>query len=171
MVEPVIRPATEADARTIAEIHVAGWVAAYRGMVPDELLASLSVDDRESMWRRAAGREDQTLLVAERAGGTVGFVSAGPTGDQDVHDATGEIYAIYVQPGHVGTGAGRALLSRAVEALRARGFRRATLWVLDANERGRSFYEAAGWRPDGASKVEDWNGFPLREVRYETDIT
>ena len=45
MVEPVIRPATEADARTIAEIHVAGWVAAYRGMVPDELLASLSVDE------------------------------------------------------------------------------------------------------------------------------
>src|SRR6185503_6902264 len=38
-----LREARAADARAIAEIHVAAWRAAYRGMMPDAYLASLSV--------------------------------------------------------------------------------------------------------------------------------
>lgn len=42
--DPVLRAVGEADARAVAEIHVAGWRWAYRGMVADELLDSLSVE-------------------------------------------------------------------------------------------------------------------------------
>jgi hypothetical protein len=37
----------------------------------------------------------------------------------------------------------------ALDDLRAAGFGRATLWVLEANARGRGFYEHTGWAPDG----------------------
>ena len=44
----LVRVATFTDAREIAEVHVAGWKAAYRGMVPDELLDELTVDGRRA---------------------------------------------------------------------------------------------------------------------------
>jgi len=165
-----IRPAEWDDLAGIAEIHVGGWRWAYRGLVPDELLESLSVEDREAMWRRAIDRPRHALTVAEQDGGVIGFVSVGPTLDADAAEATGEVYAIYLRPESVGRGMGRALLERAVGDLTALGFVRGSLWVLENNARTRRFYEVAGWCPDGTEKTEDWNGFPLREVRYVIDL-
>ncbi|WP_160573471.1 GNAT family N-acetyltransferase [Actinomadura physcomitrii] len=44
-------------------------------------------------------------------------------------------------------GLGCALHSHALDALTVRGFRSATLWVLDGNQRACAFYEATGWTP------------------------
>lgn len=168
-----IRAATVDDARAVAEIHVADWRWAYRGLVPDELLDSLSIERREEMWRGGLerGLAGWALFVAEREGKVLGFVGCGPSGDDDAEDATGEVYAIYLQPEAVGTGVGRELLARATEHLRAFGFRRATLWVLSNNARTRRFYEIAGWRADGTEKTQDWDGHQLHEVRYRIDFT
>jgi hypothetical protein len=46
----IIRDAELRDARGIAEVHVRSWQAAYAGIVPDEDLAQLSVDEREQFW-------------------------------------------------------------------------------------------------------------------------
>jgi hypothetical protein len=43
----IIRDAELRDARGIAEVHVRSWQTAYAGIVPDEDLAQLSVDERE----------------------------------------------------------------------------------------------------------------------------
>lgn len=169
----IIREADEADTRVIAEIHVADWRWAYKGMVPDGLLDSLSVEHREEMWRRgfARTRPGWAVFVAERESAVIGFVACGPGSDEDADGSTGEVYAIYVKPSVVGTGVGRALFTRAMEHLRESGFRRATLWVLADNARTRRFYEIAGWMPDGTEKTEDWEGFPLREARYQVDFS
>ena len=42
----------------------------------------------------------------------------------------------------------------------------AVLWVLEDNPRARSFYEAAGWSPDGAVKSDERWGVRAPEVRY-----
>jgi len=44
------RIATQADARSIAEVQIETWQVAYRGQVPDEYLESLSIDRRETIW-------------------------------------------------------------------------------------------------------------------------
>lgn len=168
-----VRPATTADARAVAEIHVAGWRWAYQGLVPHGLLDSLSVERREEMWRSGLARSlpGWALFVAERGGEVLGFVGSGPCGDDDAGDETGEVYAIYLQPEVVGKGVGRALFARAVAHLREHGFSRATLWVLANNARTRRFYEIAGWRADGEEKSQDWEGHQLHEVRYRIDFT
>jgi len=73
---------------------------------------------------------------------------------------------IYVDPDAFGCGIGLSLFDMAVSNIITQRFRRAVLWVLDTNERARRFYEAAGWRPDGATKTEDRPGGSLHEVRY-----
>ncbi len=145
-----IRPAAVADARPIAEVRVASWRWAYQGLLPDDLLAGLSVDESEAGWRSVLADQTMAVVVAERDGAPVGFASGGASRDDDATRATGEVLTIYVTRDEAGAGTGRALLAAVSMELRARGFGSATLWVLEANVRARAFYERQGWAWDGA---------------------
>jgi GNAT superfamily N-acetyltransferase len=100
----------------------------------------------------------------------VGFVSFGPSRDENATPSTGEVPAIYVDPSVMGTGVGRELLEAATAALREAGYARATLWVLEANERARRFYEKAGWAWDGAVSRHDFDCANEPVVRYAKDL-
>jgi ribosomal protein S18 acetylase RimI-like enzyme len=167
---PRMRAATAADARGIAAIHVRAWQAAYRGLVPVAPLAALSTDAREELWRRVIAQTEtntlQRLWVVEQSGAITGFAATGVTRDDDAPPATGEVYAIYIEPALIGTGLGRRLFAHAVDALASQDFEGATLWALESNARSRRFYEAAGWRADGRQKTERWEGIDLVQVRY-----
>ena len=80
--------------------------------------------------------------------------------------ATGEIERLYTHPRGQGRGAGRELLSRAVDALRAAGCTEAWLHTEARNEGARRFYERRGWVESGAPRVRDWHGARLVEPRY-----
>ena len=133
-------------------------------------LDGLDVRQRRLAWERILGETEWPragTFVAEIDKDAVGFVNVGSTRDGDEDPATvGEVTAIYVLGEAWGTGAGRRLMSAAVDSLTQAGFDQATLWVLDKNHRTRRFYETGGWRPDGAVKRDDLRGFPLTEVRY-----
>jgi GNAT superfamily N-acetyltransferase len=69
-----IRRATAADARAIAGVHVASWRVGYRGLVSQQKLDRLDVDEREQRWKewigdamhealREHGRTEATLWV------------------------------------------------------------------------------------------------------------
>jgi ribosomal protein S18 acetylase RimI-like enzyme len=109
--------------------------------------------------------------VAESPGGSVvGFADVQPSRDDDADETTGEVPMIYALPEAWGTGVGRELMTTAVGALRDAGFRSATLWVLDSNERARRFYDRAGFAPDGATKSDTMAGAPITEVRYRRPL-
>lgn len=152
----------------MAEVRVVSWRAAYRGLMPDEILDRMRPDaDR---WEKAIASDTQrtSLLVAEDDGQIVGFSLLGP--DRGGAEDTGEIVAIYLRPEVWDQGYGWALMEHSVVALREHGFRRAVLWVLESNDRARRFYETAAWIADGGHKSEEWDGFPLPHVRYSRDL-
>ena len=163
----LIEPATLADARRVAEVHVQAWQAAYVGIVPDEHLASLSIDKRETMWREAIEKQVPELLVAWVDGEAAGWVSFDTSRDKDAAASTGEIWALYVDPAHWSSGIGRELWRCARERLLERGFRSIGLWVLAANARAIRFYEAAGLALElGSAKLFELGGKQVQELRY-----
>jgi GNAT superfamily N-acetyltransferase len=168
----VIRVATISDAHDIAEVHVASWKAAYRGLMADSVLDGLSVPKRAEMWRRIVAEQKFQLLVAEHDDRIIGLVDFGSARDPDaVPGLTGGILAIYVDPNHWHEGIGRGLLEAALLELKSAGFSEATLWVLDSNSRARIFYEQAGFSVDGATKsgiVGD--NAAIQEVRYRRPL-
>jgi GNAT superfamily N-acetyltransferase len=168
----LIRAARPGDERPVAEVHVASWRRAYRGLLPGEYLERLSVDDREAMWLGAfADPEPKSgALVAEVDGRIVGFASFGPSRDEDVPERTGEVPAIYVEPSVMGKGVGRELLEEATAELRLGGFTRATLWVLEVNTPARRFYEKAGWAWDGTVGTHMFDCANEPVVRYAIDL-
>ena len=147
-----LRDATPADALDIATVHVESWRVGYRGLVPDDVLAGLSIDTREQWWRETLSEPGTraTLLAVEGAE-VLGFAAVGTARDGDPR--VGELYAMYLRSTAWGRGVGRALHAAAVARLSSYGFARASLWMLAGNERALRFYRREGWAEDGRSKL------------------
>lgn len=160
-----VRLAEAADVRRIAEIQVIAWQSAYRGIVSDSLLNGLKAEDRHDLWRSFVGHDEAPLYVVEHEGQVVGFCHVMASRDHDSAGAA-EIVAIYIDPPHWRRGWGRALVDQALAFARTRKFEMLTLWVLEGNTRGRSFYEDVGFVPDGGTKHETLGGVTVTELRY-----
>jgi ribosomal protein S18 acetylase RimI-like enzyme len=169
-----IRAAEPADAAGIAAVVVASWQVAYRGLLPDEVLAGLSVAEREQFWSGVltGPAPRSAVLVAEiGAAGVVGFAAVGPSTDPAATADDGQLYAIYLLPQDWGRGLGSQLHSAALRRLGELDFRRAYLWALETNERAIAFYEKAGWVVDGARQIEEGPaGVELPEIRLRRDL-
>lgn len=166
-----IRRAVETDALNVARVHVQAWQAAYRGIVPDDYLDSLSIEKREAIWKESIQRGIPELWVADFPLGIVGWVAFGSSRDSDAEAGAGELEAIYVAPEYWATGIGRALWLVAYRRLKELGFSSATLWVLAGNARAIRFYHAAGFQPNHDSQKEiSLGGKSLKEVRYEMSL-
>jgi len=167
----MVRAAEPADARTIAEIHVASWRAAYRGMIADEYLASMSVEQRTARWSKAiAAPGPAKVALAHVKDEILGFCSFGPTRDEASPDIA-EIYSLNVRPDRWRQGAGRILCEHASQQAALRQHAAITLWVLKQNENARRFYEHLGYLPDGAEKTDtQTTGSPLYDLRYRKTI-
>jgi len=166
-----VREAKPADASAIAEIHVAAWRAAYRGMIADEYLASLSIEERTGRWSKAISAPGPAkVAVAQVKDEILGFCSFGPTRDAAPPDIA-ELYSLNVHPDCWRRGAGRVLCEHAYHQAALRQHAAITLWVLKQNERARRFYERLGFVPDGAEKTDtQTTGSPLYDVRYRKTI-
>ena len=166
-----LRRATPADAATIAGLQVRGSDWAYRALLPpNPLPAEERLAQRTRVWLTGLAPDgERRSFLAEEDGVALGFVTCGSAEDAGLV-ATGEVFAIYLEPHAVGRGVGRALFAHAVADLTARGFHDAVLWVLEGNERARRFYERAGWATDGARKDYERNGALRHEVRYRSPL-
>lgn len=131
----MIRPATAADARAIAELEVRAWRWAYVDFIAEEDM--ITVAERAERWE---GDAAEGASVAEVEGRIVGVVQV----------VGNELKALYVEPAAQGAGLGAALLDLACERLRAAGYADAMLWVFEANGHARGFFERRGWLADGA---------------------
>lgn len=161
-----IRPATPADARGIARVHVESWRTTYRSALPDDFLRNLSVDEREQIWGRSLvdPRPASFIAIAEDENGMiVGFSSCGKErSDDGVYD--GEIYALYLLLEHQRMGIGRMLVDASVEWMISQGMKSMLIWVLRENP-SRNFYEALGGLPVG-EKTITIGGVDLIDVAY-----
>jgi len=168
-----VRVATLTDASAIGEVHVLAWQTAYRRMMPDEYLDGLLIEERVAMWSASLGRDDpsQVTLVVTEDDAVVGFAAVGPGRGLEPPEVAGELYAINLHPARWREGLGSRLLEAAVTALADLGHDSAMLWVVDANERARRFYERHGWTAEGIEKVDTVLGAMVTEVRYRRSLS
>ena len=170
----LVRPARPEDARAVEEVRIAGWRAAYGGIVPAAFLEALLVDEERVAWRERSLREPEpydVVLVAEQDGLVVGAAALGPAqsadpgpnSDEDLDPATtAELRTLYVAPSAWGTGVGGRLLDEGFALL---PHPQQVLWTLERNASARRFYERRGFVHDDRSRVLDLGG-PVVEVHY-----
>jgi ribosomal protein S18 acetylase RimI-like enzyme len=139
----MVRPALQEDAEAIARVNIATWHSAYRGLLPDEFLASLSEANYAERWRRVLRDGSSSVHVVEQPEGIVGFASGGRERAGE-NGFAGELYAIYVLASAQRQGHGRQLVRAVAGALREMKLKDMIVWVLRDNASARQFYERLG---------------------------
>src|SRR3970040_1957191 len=131
----------------MARTQVGAPRVAYRGLLPDELLAAMTEAERERAWRREILLlpEEVRPTVAEGEGRIVGFIVA-------LHSANSNSrrdseLTVSVDPDCWAHGVGRKLVDHQVRLLRHLGREEATTWVMADDRPARDFSEALGGWP------------------------
>jgi ribosomal protein S18 acetylase RimI-like enzyme len=160
-----IRRATSADAETVGKIHVESWNVAYRGIMPDDVIARTDLAYRTKFWADRIADADWPVFLIEEDAQAVAFCQMIPSRDSDDDpDHVGHITSLHVLPHLRGRGHGRALMDHVLAEFRRRGFTTVTLWVLEENRNARGFYERYGFLLDGGTRRYPKTQVP--EVRY-----
>ena len=164
-----VRAATVTDSRRIADIQVRAWHAAYHGLVPDSLLAGITVEAKTASWHEVLTKGVCRILVVDAECGVVGWASFGASRDPGADPSVGELYGMYVSPEQWRRGVGRALWV-ATEAELGTKYSTITLWVLETNRTARRFYEMCGFGPEPEMVDKpDWLGANRVRYRFRTN--
>lgn len=169
----IIRPATLADAPHIANVHVASWYRAYRGILPDHVLDTMHPSQRIPGWERTLTdrKRNIAIIVATLNNTVIGFASVGASDEHLGETEVQMLFTLYMDPDFQGHGVGKSLLEQAESIMTDRGARRGTLRVMTGNAASRRFYERNDWTvaPDSVRMEPAWGNL-VETVRYEKDL-
>ena len=158
----VIRNATSDDARQIAEIIVEDWKIAYKGIIDDDYLDFLDVEERYQ-------RELQRYQVYNVA--AVDNVILGLTWNDmtETDESDCEIIALYVRYTQRKNGIGKILFQNSVDHFRASGKKKMIIWCLKDNSEARKFYEKMGGKEHKAG-THRWGNRDYDMISYIYDL-
>jgi ribosomal protein S18 acetylase RimI-like enzyme len=112
-----------------------------------------------------AKRAPADVLVADREGLAVGYITLGRPTPIESNRHVLQIAGLAVDPGCHRQGVGRQLLEAAITEATRRGARRLTLRVLGGNSAARALYASCGFVVEGVQREEFWLG-----GRYVDDV-
>lgn len=144
-----IRPATAAD---LPELGRLGALLLRIHHDFDRQRFFMPADSAEEGYAWFLGSQlddpDVVVLVAERAGGVVGYVYAGvePHSWKELREECGFVHDLIVDPEARGHGAGEQLLEAAVAWLERKGMPRVMLWTAELNAGARRLFARRGFR-------------------------
>ena len=156
---PIIRAALDADLPNIAQLQIASWQSAYRGMLPDAYLDGQILSDLEDKWTPPVLDQLITLVAMPPQGGALtGFIACIPDGEKGPY-----IDNFHVDPQLKGQGIGRCLFDALVEALIAADHSTAWLTVIDRNSAARAAYARLGGQEEAPRTVTLY-GQPIVDI-------
>jgi len=157
----VLRAGRPDDLNQVLAVFLACWRGSYAAVLPEALVASMTDEQAEVLWRRVLTSATGTTVVAvadDRILGLTRFDASGPQG---------AVHSLYVSPDAQGLGLGTKLLDHASAAFADAGETSAELWVFAGNAPSIAFYGSRGWLPDGGTRVEPQFGEPELRLRKQ----
>lgn len=170
-----VRRAEDADAAEIARINIASWRDSYQGLVPDEALAVLDMDEVATSYRDLLRSAHADIFLACRNGAIGAFCHVCPVRepDRDAHPelTTAELTALYADPHARGTGAGHVAHEAGLLHLASSGFEYAVLWVLRDHNPAQVFYQRQGWSSDHVAREAEVSGAAVPMLRWSRPVS
>lgn len=167
--EILIRNVKYDDLRDVAEITIRGWQTAYRGIVDDDYLDNLSIE--ENYQKRIKDYKENGFIIAELNGNVVGFCryKIGNSYKHEYPEVDCELSALYVKPGEKGKGIGKALLEYVKNEFRRNRLNKMIIWCFKENYPSRAFYEKMGGQLCGESTCIR-GGKEYKEIGFIYDL-
>lgn len=165
----IIRNVELKDLRSVSEIAIRGWQTAYRGIVDDEYLDNLSIE--ENYQKRLKDYKENGFIVAEQDGEVVGFCRyrMGNNYLDEYPEVDCELCALYVKPEEKGNGIGKALVEYVKNEFRGNCLNKMIIWCFKENYPSRAFYEKIGGQLCGESTCIR-GGKEYKEIGFIYDL-
>lgn len=145
----VVRPATPSDQDALGRLGA----ALMRQHHAADARRFIAVEHPEAGYGRflvsRLADHENVVLVAEDAGGIVGYVYADVEGTswKDLRGPCGFVHDLYVDETARRRGAGRALMRAAIDWIRSQGRTQVVLLTKTRNEHAQRLFAALGFRP------------------------
>lgn len=136
-----IRTAQAGDEQNIADVIIDTWRIAYRGIVPDIFLDSLTTEKHKELFRKNIENKTETIFVLVNHNNQIVGVVSGGVDRLGIYDC--ELVAIYVLPDHQKKGYGKLLFEKLIEEYKKNSFKSMIIWTFKDNK-DRKFYEILG---------------------------
>lgn len=137
------------DAAELARIQVDSWQAYGHIFSPDYMQRHNTFETRFLFWMNVLTREGDRTYLIRADGQNVGYITLGYPREDSAPVSALELTALYLKTEHIGRGYGAHVMRRIFTSVKAAGYDRLTLWVLQKNERAITFYRHFGFDFDG----------------------
>lgn len=171
MSSPEVRYARLSDAAAVANLHLIASRILYDGLVPETHWQATPMAQRVTFWKEAIEYGEPQVVVALLEREIVGFVGFDRSRDPKSKNTVGELWAIYVDPDHIGQGVGLALWDAAREGLQDEGCTDVTVWVPLASQHALRFFDAAGFKREmNTARTVPMGGVRVEELRLKRSL-
>ena len=165
-----IKPADRDELYEIAAFLHDSWKREYRGIVRDDFLDTMTVEERHQGLQGWFNDGIKSYLAMRCCGKLIGAAVFGKSFTDGYLDG-GEISAIYLRYDYIGKGYGHELFTKIEDALVAKGYSNLILDVLADNLRAVRFYEKHGYtKMDDRSIKLGESEYPLTVFRKNISI-
>ena len=139
-----IRKMTKEDCQAVSHVITIAWNETYRGIVPDDFLDNLYLNEEERTNNsyNSFNEQDNHQYVLEVSNKVVGFMSVGQSAELDYRNC-GEIQALYIINGYKGNGYGKKLIEAGISELKNMNFDKMIIGCLVGNP-SNEFYKHIG---------------------------
>ena len=146
-----IRPAEAGDSGVLAEIMIAAWRSAFRGILAEDIIEKYTqFEGCRGLFDQLLGQDVGGLFLALLEGRPMGFVFVVQEGPEEAR-----IEALLTVPDAWGRGVGAALMARALGYAQGLGVSSLHVWPFAENRRARRFYEKWGFGATGRERLGD----------------
>lgn len=149
-----IRLLVEKEIDEMAELYVKSWRATYKGIIPDKILDTITLDRFSKIWKEYITKENNGIFGAFENDIFLGFGAFTP--DEEMAD-TLYLDSLHIKDEYKGKGVGTKIINHLKEYARGKGYKGVSVSIICGNDRARNLYTKLG-----AVHLNDYNNYETK---------
>ena len=136
-----IREANAEDMELIANLYVMNWKKTYVGLLPDNFLNGLTVNDGINKWQEYLTKEKHRIFVAYENENFLGFSACKE--DEELKNCL-YLDSLHVSESSRGKGVGTKLINTVGSYAYIKGYEHMSICIVKGNDNAKRIYEKMG---------------------------
>ena len=136
-----IREANAEDMELIANLYVMNWKKTYVGLLPDNFLNGLTVNDGINKWQEYLTKEKHRIFVAYENENFLGFSACKE--DEELKNCL-YLDSLHVSESSRGKGVGTKLINKVGSYAYIKGYEHMSICIVKGNDNAKRIYEKMG---------------------------
>lgn len=136
-----IRLLVEKEIDEMTELYVKSWRATYKGIIPDKILNTITVEKFNKIWKEYITKENNGIFGAFENDVFLGFGAFTP--DEEMED-TLYLDSLHIKDGYKGKGVGTKIINHLKEYAKEKGYKGVSVSIMSGNDRARNLYTKLG---------------------------